>query len=419
MRHTLRLGRVVAVFAVVLLVATACVKDTQETTTGGGSSSRGGGVVKIGLIGPFSGIAASVGRNMREGVEIAVDELNAKGGVNGNQIEVVARDDEFDPAKDAQVARELIEQEHVSAIIGPAGATNYLAISQLIQQAHVIDMPIVTDPILRQQINPYAFRIMIPDDIEINLLADYAMKRFSTIAMIAEDDQTGKDQVKLTEAELQKHGRNLVDTELFSVDDLDLTPLVLKLQRSGADAVVIGSHIGPYAARVLTAADALGYQPQWLGLAGLTSYTLADLARDNVVGLIFVAPANPVLVGGNVPPNAQHFYNEYVQKFFPDGVRSEAGANKVIGAAFLTYDGVKMWAQAAEQAGSSDADQVQRVFNAGFTFGPADSSADLTWHYSATDHEGFHQQGAWFYQWVKDSHGIEFKFIGDAAKLVG
>jgi ABC-type branched-subunit amino acid transport system substrate-binding protein len=195
---------------------------------------------------------------------------------------------------------------------------------------------------------------------------------------------------------------------------------VLKLQRSGADAVIIGSHIGPYAARILTAAQSLGFHPQWLGLAGLTSYTLADLARDAVVGLIFVAPANPILTGSqNIPPNAKHFYNEYVQKYFPDGIRSESGANKVIGAAFLTYDGVKMWAQAAEKAGTTDPTQVDKIFNAGFTFGPAASSADLTWHYTATDHEGFHQLGAWFYQWVKDKNGIEFKFLGTSKQLIG
>src|SRR4051812_19133315 len=170
MRHALRLGRIAGVFVVLLLVATACVQDNQESNSGGSGGSQGGGIIKIGLIGPFSGIAASVGRNMREGVQIAIDELNAKGGVNGDQIELVARDDEFDPAKDAQVARELIEQDHVAMIIGPAGATDYLAIDQLISQSHTIDMPIVTDPVLKEHINPYTFRIMIPDDVEIGLL---------------------------------------------------------------------------------------------------------------------------------------------------------------------------------------------------------------------------------------------------------
>src|SRR5919197_1200753 len=98
-------------------------------------------------------------------------------------------------------------------IIGPAGATNYLAINPLILQSHTIDMPIVTDPILRTKINPYAFRIMIPDDIELNLLVDYALKRFDKIAMIAEDDQTGREKVTIAKAELANPGASLVDTE--------------------------------------------------------------------------------------------------------------------------------------------------------------------------------------------------------------
>src|SRR6266516_4537098 len=248
-------------------------------------------------------------------------------------------------------------------IIGPAGTTNYLAIGQFLQQNKVIDMPIVVDPVLRTHIDPYTFRIMIPDDIELNVLADYAVKHFDKVAMIAEDDQTGHSEIKIAEQEVAKNGSHLVDVEQFSVDSLELTALVLKLQRSGADAVILGTHIGPYAARVLTAAQSLGYHPQFLGLAGLTTYTLADLARTSVEGLIFVAPANPVLTGGSVPPNAQHFYDEYVKQYFPDGIRSESGANKVIGAAFLTYDSVKMWAQAAEKADSTDPAQVAKVFN--------------------------------------------------------
>src|SRR5256714_2028604 len=180
MVHVFRLGRRSAAFAILVLVATACVSNggtTSGTGGGQGNQAQGGGIVKIGLIGPFSGIAASVGRSMNEGVQLAVDELNANGGVNGDQIEVIARDDQFSPAKDAQVARELIDQDHVSMIIGPAGATNYLAIDPLISRSHTIDMPIVTDPILRTRLNPYTFRIMIPDDIELNLVADYAVKR--------------------------------------------------------------------------------------------------------------------------------------------------------------------------------------------------------------------------------------------------
>ena len=419
MRRAFRLGRLFVAFVTVMVVGAACVSNGSSGNTGGNQRTQGGGVIKIGVIGPFSGIAASVGRNMNEGVQIAVNELNAKGGVLGDQIEVVTRDDQFSPAKDAQVARELVDQDHVSMIIGPAGTSNYLAIGPFLQQSKVVDLPIVVDPVLRTHIDPYTFRLMIPDDIELNVLAAYAVKHDSKVAMIAEDDESGHSEIKIAEREFGKLGSHLVDVEQFSTTALDLTPLVLKLKQSGADAVILGTHIGPYAARILTAAQTLGYHPQFLGLAGLTSYTLADLAGNAVSGLIFIAPATPILTGGAIPPAARRFYSEYVKQYFPDGIRSASGANKVIGAAFLTYDGVQMWARAATDAHSADPTAVQRVMNGGFTFGPADSSADLTWHYDATNHDGFQQRDAWFFRWVHDAHGYEFKPLGDAAKLVG
>ena len=160
---------------------------------------------------------------MGEGISIAANELNAAGGVNGCQVTIVQRDDEFDPAKDAQGARELVDQEHVQAIIGPAGTTNWLAMRQIIDQAHVVDFPIVTDPTLQQNVDPYTFRIMIPDAIEVGPLVDYGIKNFSKVAMIAEDDQTGHSQIKQVEAEMAKKGKKLVDVEQFDTNGLDYT----------------------------------------------------------------------------------------------------------------------------------------------------------------------------------------------------
>lgn len=422
MHRAFRLGRSFAALAVVMVVGAACVSggsSTNNTNNGGNGGTNCTQPIKIGLLAPFSGIAASVGRNMGEGVTIASTELNAAGGVLGCQIQIVQRDDEFDPAKDAQGARELIDQEHVQAIVGPAGTTNWLAIRQIVDQAHVLDFPIVTDPTLQQQVDPYTFRIMIPDAIEIGPIVDYAVKNFAKVAVIAEDDQTGHSQIKQVQTEMAKKGKSVADVEQFDTNGLDYTPQVLKLKQSGATAVVLGTHIGPYAARVLNAAASIGYHPQWLGLAGMTSYTVADLAQQNVVGMIFVAPANPIVSGEGVSTNEKKFLGEYRKCCFPDGIRSETGANKMIGAAFLTYDGLKMWAQAAGKANSLSPDAVDKVFNDGFTFGPADSSASLTWSYTQNDHEGFHAHDAWFYQWVKDKNGIEYKFLGDANKLAG
>jgi len=354
---------------------------------------------------------------MREGMSIAIDELNAAGGVLGRQIELLEMDNEFDPAKTSEVARELIQRQGVSALFGPPGTTSYLAIDDLVRQEEVITFPIVTGPQLEEEVNEFTFRLMIPDDIQVGLLADYAADRFESVAILAEDNETGRSIAELAEEELGARDMTAAAVEFFSEDELDLSPIVLEASQADADAIIIGSHIGPYAARIATAADSLGYEPQLLGLAGLTSYTFADLARESAAGTVFVAPPIPVLAGTDTPA-AQTFHETYVDRYFPAGTTSESGADKVTGAAYLTYDGVMMWAQAAEQAGSDDPGAVAEVFNAGFDFGPEESSAGIAWHYDANDHEGFHEGDTWFYEWAETPAGIEFTFLGDAAEIL-
>lgn len=411
MKHR-RYGRpFLAAVAVLALVAAACVE--QRNAPSGGDGEDPGGVIKLGLVAPFSGNAASIGRNMREGMTIAVDMLNENGGVLGRQVEVVEMDNEFDPAKTQEVSRELIQGEGVVALFGPPGTTSYLAIDDLVQQEEVITFPIVTGPQLKEEVNPYTFRLMIPDDIQVELLAEYAEGRFDRVAVLSEDNETGRGITALA----REAGIRPVAEEYFSEDELDLSPVVLKAKQAGAEAIIIGSHIGPYAARIATAADSLGYNPQILGLAGLTTYTYPDLAREDAVGTIFVAPPIPVLAGTDTEA-AQAFYDEYVNRYFPDGTTSESGADKVTGAAYLTYDGVMMWAEAAEEAGSADPATVTDTFNAGFDWGPEESSAGIAWHYDAEDHEGFHEGDTWFYEWAETAKGIEFTFLGDAAEIL-
>lgn len=409
-------GRSLAVVLTALaLVASACVEERNAPQSGGGEGSTE--TIKLGIVAPFSGTAASIGRNMREGMSIAIDELNAAGGVLGRQVELLEMDNEFDPAKTSEVARELIQRQGVSALFGPPGTTSYLAIDDLVRQEEVITFPIVTGPQLKAEVNPFTFRLMIPDDIQVGLLADYAAERFESVAILAEDNETGRSIAEMAQGELDARGMTPATVEFFSEDELDLSPIVLAASQADADAIIIGSHIGPYAARIATAADSLGYDVQLLGLAGLTSYTYADLARENAVGTVFVAPPIPVLAGTDTPA-AQTFHETYVERYFPGGTTSESGADKVTGAAYLTYDGVMMWAKAAEEAGSADPAAVAEVFNAGFDFGPEESSAGIAWHYDANDHEGFHEGDTWFYEWAETPAGIEVTFLGDAAEIL-
>lgn len=374
--------------------------------------------IKIGLVAPFSGVAASIGRNMREGVVLAVEDINNAGGVLGRRLEIVERDGDTTP-KIGDIVREFVEKENVSLIIGPPSNAAYPAIEQYVREREVITMPIITSTALRERVNPYVFRIMIPDDIQVDLMVRYAVntKRFRRLAVVATDDAGGRDFVELAEASLDGLGVRPATTIFFSPDALDLSDVALKVKQSGAEAIIFGSHIGPYAARLATANRNLGYTGPMLGFAGLTSYTYADLARDAAVGTVFVAvPIFSTVDRSQWSPRVADFYDKYVDRYFKDGTTSAVGADKVIGAAFLTYDGVQMWAKAATQAGSVEGEKVQPVLS-NFSHGPEESVGSLAWSYTNDNHEGIHPGDMWFYEWVEEGSSIKFKFLGRAEEL--
>lgn len=407
--------RVLAAAALIFVVSGACAAERPTGVPGLAAPAQ---PIKIGLVAPFSGPLSSIGRNMREGVTLAVEDLNKSGGVLGRKVEVVERDGDT-TQKIAEIVREFVEKERVSLIVGPPSNAAYPAIDQYVRDHKVITMPIITSAALKKNVNPYVFRIMIPDDIQVDLMVRYAVKTrgLRKVAVVATDDAGGKDFVALAEASLSDQRLKPTTTILFSPDDLDLSPVALNLKKSGAEAIIFGSHIGPYAARLATANSNLGYDAQILGFAGLTSYTYADLAREAAVGTVFVAvPIFSTVDRSRWSPTVAAFYDRYTARFFKEGPNSAVGADKVIGAAFLTYDGVRMWAKAVTKAGSAGGKRVQPVLT-DFRYGPDESVGSLAWSYSPGDHEGIHQGDMWFYEWVKEGPSIRFKFLGRGEEL--
>lgn len=402
--------RLLAVAGLVAVLAAAC---------GGGETSRGGGEdkgpIRIGVIGPMTGLAAFVGKNMVEGIQLAVDDINANGGLlNGRLVEFVQRDDEFDPAKTSTAARELIEKEGVSALFGPASTTSYLSISRLIQDNTVPTWPIMAGPELTADVNPYAFRAYLPDSLEISALAEYAAKHYSRVAILTGNDAEGTSFATETKAALAKHGRTAVTVATFALDETDFSPVALKIKQAGADAVILGTHLGLFASRYSTAARNVGSSAQILGVAGLINYTYPDLGRASADGTIFVSFRSwGHLPKDQWPASVRTFYDAYVKRYLPDGEFSETGAYKAYSTNFLTYDMVKIWASAVEKAKSADPKKVADVLNGDFTYPAEKSVIGVPWRYSATNHDGIDPGDLYFYQWKLGSNGkFSLRFVG-------
>jgi branched-chain amino acid transport system substrate-binding protein len=407
--------RLIASLGLLLLLGTACgSNETKQRVTGSHEP------IKIGVVGPMTGLAAFVGKNMVEGIQLAVEDINRTGGVLGRPVEFVQRDDEFDPAKTTTAVRELIEKEHVAALFGPASTTSYLSVARIIEDNEVPAWVIMAGPELTENVNPYAFRAFIPDTLEIDALAKFAAKRYGTIAIVTGNDAEGQSFAAATKAALRRAGKLPVAMEFFAPDESDFSPLALKVQRSGAQAVILGTHLGLYASRFAVAVRNLDYNVQILGPAGLINYTYPDLARNAADGTIFVSFRSwGHLPADQWPKSVRSFYDEYVKRYLPDGEFSQTGAYRAYSTNFLTYDMVKLWAAAARKAGSADPRKVGDALNGGFTYPASESVIGVPWKYSATNHDGIQPGDLYFYTWKLGANGkFTLRFAGTVTDVL-
>src|SRR5581483_10125146 len=273
--------------ALLALLAASCSGTSSKVTPGSGSTANNASTepIKIGVVGPMTGLASFVGKNMIEGIQLAVDDINKEKLLGGRPVVFVQRDDEYDPAKTVTAVRDLIEKEHVVAIFGPASATTYLSVQRIIHDAQIPSWVIAAGSQLGQ--DPYAFRAFIPDSIEINALGSYLPKHFSKIAIVGGNDPESGAFNNAMKSALAANGKPPVTIATFAVDDTDYSPIALKVKRSGADAVVLGTHLGLFGARYAQAQKNIGGNAKIFGLAGLINYTYPDLAGPAADGTTF------------------------------------------------------------------------------------------------------------------------------------
>lgn len=163
--------------------------------------------IKIGVSGPFTGGSAPMGVSMRDGVKLAVNEINAAGGVLGRKLEVVERDDEAKNERGVQIAQELINKERVVATVGYINTGVALASQRFYQQAQIPVMnnvatgSVVTQQFATQPMN-FIFRNSASDAIQSQMIVDEAIGRrgFKKVAILADSTNYGQ----LGRADLEK-----------------------------------------------------------------------------------------------------------------------------------------------------------------------------------------------------------------------
>ncbi len=308
--------------------------------------------IKVGLSGPFTGGSASMGVSMRDGVKLAVSEINKAGGIMGRQIQLVERDDEAKNELGVQIAQELINKEQVVATLGYINTGVALASQRFYQEAEipVLNNVATGTAIAGQFKSPnYVFRTAANDLIQSAMIANEAIKRqgFKAPAILADSTNYGQlGREDLTRA-LAGMGVKPVAEEKFNIGDTDMTAQLLRAKQAGAD-VILTYAIGPELAQIANGMAKLGWKVPMIGSWTLSMATFIDNAGANGEGAMM--PQTFIQTGDT--PKRKGFIEAYQAAYKVDRIPSPVSAAQ-------GYDSVYLLKAAIEQAKSTDGAKIR------------------------------------------------------------
>lgn len=254
------------------LTACGSSSSTTETTAAAGASSEAssGKVFKIGGIGPVTGAAAVYGLAVKNGAQIAVDEINADGGINGYQIEFNFQDDEHDAEKSVN-AYNTLKDWGMQVLMGTVTSAPCVAVADKTNADNMFQITPSGSSVECAQ-NPNVFRVCFSDPDQGAASATYIAenKLVEKIAVIYDSSDVYSSGIyEKFAAEAANQGLEIVDAEAFTADsNKDFSTQLQKAKDAGADLVFLPIYYTE-ASLILKQADTMGYAPKFFGCDGM------------------------------------------------------------------------------------------------------------------------------------------------------
>ena len=309
--------------------------------------------IKIGAIFAVTGGASNLGMPEQKTAEMLVDEINAKGGIKGHKIVLLLKDSGSDPQKALSLAKQLIEEEKVFAIIGPSTSGETMAIKSLCEQAGTILISCAAADAIVTPLMPYVFKTpQKTSDAVRKIFGEMKKMNISKIAVTSSNTGFGKDGKAQLEKLAPESGIQIVVNEVYEKEATDLTSVLTKVKAAAVQAVVNWS-IEPAQAILAKNMKQLGMAMPLFQSHGFGNIRYAKEAGEAAEGIIF--PAGRLLVADALPAtNPQKtlllkYKKDYETKYKEDV--STFGGH--------AYDAVALLQQAIEAAPDLDKAKVR------------------------------------------------------------
>ena len=225
------------------------------------------GPIKIGFIGPLSGDAAAYGEPIKNGIELAVNEINGKGGVDGRQIQMIYEDGKCSGKDSASAAQKLVNIDKVKYIIGGVCSGEAFGFSPITIEAKVFTiMPGASAPKL-SGVSPYLMRNNPNDNLVGVALADFIAKSHKSVFTISEQTDFAQGIESVFLAQVQKNKLTNSGTQSYDSKTTDFRSLLLKVKDANPDVVFINAQTGANVLRIAQQARQIGIKSQFVGTA--------------------------------------------------------------------------------------------------------------------------------------------------------
>ncbi|MDX9788753.1 MAG: branched-chain amino acid ABC transporter substrate-binding protein [Desulfobacterales bacterium] len=304
--------------------------------------------IKIGVVGAHSGDLASYGLPTVNAVHFVLDEVNAKGGILGKQVEMIQVDDACKPEVAANAAQKIVS-EKVNAVIGPicSGATK--AALGIYRDARIITIsPSATNVDLTNSGEyPNFFRTIAPDDAQARLEVDFAVThlKLKSLAVIHDKGDYGKGLAEFARGFLEKAGAMVLLFEGVTPGAVDYSAIVQKIRQSGAEGVIYGGY-HPEAAKIVMAMRKKKMKTFFISDDGVKDDTFIKVAGKYAEGVYATGPIDTTQSPMAIAAIEQH--------------RKALSADP--GAFYLNaHAAIRALLNAMDKAGSTDYDAVAKA----------------------------------------------------------
>jgi branched-chain amino acid transport system substrate-binding protein len=302
--------------------------------------------IKIGEFASMTGANASFGRQSHNGTQLAIDEINAAGGVLGRRLQLILEDDQSTAGQAATAVQKLIAQDKVVALLGEVASSKSLEAAPIAQRNKIpMISPASTNPKVTET-GDYVFRVCFIDPFQGTVMAKYALskgwKRVAVLTDVKQDYSVGLAEFFVKH--FSANGGTIVRDQKYSSGDKEFRAQITSIKGANPDAVFVPGYYGEVAL-IGKQARLLGLNVPLLGGDGWMGESLLPVAAGALDGSFFSAHFSP----DDTRPAVQAFVRSYRAKYnsAPDDM------------AALGYDSAMILAEAIKRAGGTDSAKLR------------------------------------------------------------